>query len=181
MKAGGLMAFSQAQIIRAIEEGLQPTSNSNPLRVVQISCEDLDWHGLSANTFARCKVRIIADQREQWIDLIIKRWVPGGPTDIVMGLDPLPRESLAFSAGIFTDDLMPLHVNAPFVAVLDDRDTNQNWLVMHDVSAELAAFNSLSDLSEIHRHYDLILDQIALMHASWEKPSLQARLDRLPW
>jgi thiamine kinase-like enzyme len=96
-----------------------------------------------------------------------------------MGVDPLPRESLAFATGIF--DSMPPRVDAPFVAALDDPESNDHWLVLCDVSAELAAFRSLSELTEIHRLYSVALDRLALLHATWEKSGLQARLKTQSW
>jgi thiamine kinase-like enzyme len=119
-------------------------------------------------------------KKEQLVELVIKRWAPGGPTDIDMGIDPLPRESLAFAAGILPDS-MPLRIDVPFVAVLDEPKSNDHWMVMRSVSAELAAFRSPSELSEIHRRYSVALDQLALLHATWEKPCLQARLKELSW
>jgi hypothetical protein len=139
------------------------------------------FYGLSANTFARCGASIIADGKEQLVELVIKRWAPGGPTDIDMGIEPLPRESLAFAAGIFGPDSMPARMDAPFVAALDDPESQDHWLVMRNVSAELTAFGSPSDLSETHQRYCVALDQLALLHATWEKPGLQARLKKLSW
>ena len=98
-----------------------------------------------------------------------------------MGIDPLPRESLTFAAGLFDPEALPPRIDAPYVAVLDDPESNEHWLVMRDVSAELTAFGSPSDLAEIHRRYAVALDQLALMHATWEKPDLQARLKKLHW
>jgi len=146
-----------------------------------MACEDVYFYGLSANTFARCRASIVGDYREQVVELVIKRWVPGGPTVVDMGIDPLPRESLAFAADIFGHDSMPQGVDAPFVAALDDPESNHHWLVLRDVSAELTAFRSPSDLSEIHRRYSVALDLLALMHATWEKLDLQARLKKLSW
>ena len=170
------MPFSEAQITHAIEQGLCRTSTLGTPRVVRITCEDVVWYGLSANTFARCGASIIADSKEQLVKLVIKRWAPGGPTDIDMGIDPLPRESLAFAAGIFGPDSMPPRIDAPFVATLDAPESNDHWVVLRDVSVELTAFRSPSDLSEIHQRYSVALDQLALIHATWEKPDLQARL-----
>ena len=175
------MPFSEAQITHAIEQGFRRTSTLDTPRVVRITCEDVVWYGLSANTFARCGASIIADSKEQLVELVIKRWAPGGPTDIDMGIDPLPRESLAFAAGIFGPDSMPPRIDAPFVAALDEPESNDHWMVLRNVSAELTAFGSPSELSEIHRHYSVALDQLALMHATWEKPDLQARLKMLSW
>ena len=79
------MPFSDAQITHAIEQGLRRTSTLDTSSVVRITCEDVVWYGLSANTVARCSARIIADSREQLVELVIKRWAPGGPTDIDMG------------------------------------------------------------------------------------------------
>ena len=53
-------------------------------------------YGMSANRFQSCKVAVIADNREQSVDLVIKKWVPGGITDVDLWLDPQPREFLAF-------------------------------------------------------------------------------------
>ena len=175
------MPFSEAQITDAIEQGLRRTSTFDTPRVVRITCEDVVWYGLSANTFARCGASIIADNKEQLVGLVIKRWAPGGPTDIDMGLDPLPRESLAFAAGIFGPDSMPSQIDVPFVAALDEPESNDHWMVMRNVSAELTAFGSPSEPSEIHRRYSVALDQLASIHATWEKPGLQARLKKLSW
>jgi aminoglycoside phosphotransferase (APT) family kinase protein len=139
------------------------------------------FYGLSANTFARCSASIITDSKEQLVELVIKRWVPGGPTDIDMGIDLLPRESLAFAAGILSPGSMPPRIDVPFVAALDEPESNDHWMVMRNVSTELAAFRSPSELSEIHRRYAVALDQLALLHATWEKPGLQARLKKLSW
>jgi hypothetical protein len=139
------------------------------------------FYGLSVDTFARCAASILADGKDQRVEWVIKRWAPGGPTDVDMGLDPLPRESLAFAAGLFGPDSMPPRMDAPFVAALDDPESNDHWLVMRDVSAELAAFGSPSELSEIQRRYSVALDQLALLHATWEKPGHQARLNKLSW
>jgi thiamine kinase-like enzyme len=98
-----------------------------------------------------------------------------------MGIAPLPRESWAFAAGIFGPDSMPPRVDVPFVAALDDPESNDHWVVMRNVSTELTAFRSPSELSEIHRRYAVALDRLALIHATWEKPGLQARLKRLSW
>jgi len=173
--------FSDAQITHAIEQGLFRTSTLDTPRVVRIACEDVDWHGLSANRFARCGASILADSKDQRVELVIKRWVPGGPTDIVMGIAPLPRESLAFASGILSPDSMPLRIDVPFVAALDDPESSDHWMVMRNVSAELTAFGSPSRLSEIHRRYSVALDQLALLHATWEKPGHQARLRKLSW
>jgi thiamine kinase-like enzyme len=179
------MPFSEAQIAHAIEQGLRRATTSDTLRIVQVTCEDVDWRGLSANTFACCSAAIVADSaadsKDQLVDLVIKRWIPGGPTDIVMGIDPLPRESLAFAAGIFDPDSMPSQIDIPFVAVLDDTESNEHWLVMREVSSELTAFSSPAELSEIHRRYSVVLDRLASMHATWEKSGLQARLRKLRW
>jgi hypothetical protein len=174
------MPFSKAQITHAIEQGFRASTFDTP-RVARITCEDVVWYGLSANTFARCRASIIADSKEKLVELVIKRWAPGGPTDIDMGVDPLPRESLAFAAGIFGRDSMPSRIDIPFVAVLDKPESNDHWIVMRDVSAELTAFGSPPELPEIHRHYSVALDQLALMHAIWEKPDRQARLKKLSW
>jgi aminoglycoside phosphotransferase (APT) family kinase protein len=146
-----------------------------------MACEDVHWYGLSVDTFARCGASIIADSREQLVELVIKRWAPGGPTDIDMGLDPLPRESLAFTSGILSQDSMPPRVDVPFVAALDEPESNEHWILMRNVSSELAAFQSPSPLSEIHRRYSVALDRVARLHATWEKPGLQARLKKLSW
>lgn len=175
------MSFSEAQITHAIEQGLCRTSSLDTPRVERITCEDVVWYGLSANTFARCCASITAGSKEQLVELVIKRWAPGGPTDIDMGIDTLPRESLAFAAGIFSPDSMPPQIDAPYVAALDDPGSNDHWMVLRDVSAELTAFRSPSELSEIHRHYSVALDQLALMHATWEKSDLQARLMKFRW
>ena len=174
------MPFGEAQITHAIEQGLCTSTLGTP-RVVRITCEDVVWYGLSANTFARCDASIVADGKEQLLELVIKRWAPGGPTDIDMGVDPLPRESLAFAAGIFDPDPMPPRIDAPFIAALDEPESNDHWIVMRNVSADLMAFRSPSELAEIHRRYSVALDQLALMHATWEKPDLQARLKKLSW
>jgi aminoglycoside phosphotransferase (APT) family kinase protein len=173
--------FSEAQITHAIEQGLCRTSTLGTPRVVGITCEDVHFYGLSANTFARCVARILTDNKEQLVELVIKRWAPGGPTDIDMGIDLLPRESLAFAAGILSPDSMPSRIDIPFVAALDEPESNDHWMVMRNVSAELAAFGSPSELSEIHRRYSVALDQLASIHATWEKPGLQARLKKLSW
>ena len=175
------MPFSDMQIAHAIEQGLCRTATSDTMRVARITCEDVGWRGLSANTFARCRANVVADSKEQLVALVIKRWVPGGPTDIVMGIDPLPRESLAFAAGVCGPDAVPSRIDVPFVATLDAPESHEHWLVMHDISSELAAFNAPAELSEIHRRYAVALDQLALMHATWEKPELQARLKKLHW
>jgi aminoglycoside phosphotransferase (APT) family kinase protein len=174
------MPFSEAQVTHAIEQGLC-TSTLDTLRVVGITCEDVYWWGLSADTFARCGARIITDSKEQLVELVIKRWAPGGPTDIDMGLDPLPRESLAFAEGILSPDSMPPRIDVPFVAALDEPESNGHWVIMRNVSAELTAFGSPSELSEIHRRYSVALDQLALLHATWEKSGLQARLKKQSW
>lgn len=175
------MPFSDAQIMHAIEQGLRRTATLDSTRVVGITCEDVVWYGMSANTFARCHARIIVDNGEQSVELVIKRWAPGGAADIEMGMDPLPRESLAFAAGIFDSDSMPLQIDAPFVAALDDPGSSDHWLILRDISTELTAFRSPADLAEIHRRYAVVLDQLALMHATWEKPDRQARLKQLSW
>jgi hypothetical protein len=175
------MPFSEAHITRAIEQGLRRTAALDAPRVVQVACEDVHWWGLSVDTFVRCGARIIAGGREQRVELVIKRWAPGGPTDVDMGLDPLPRESLAFAAGILSPGAMPPQIEAPFIAALDKPESNDHWLIMRDVSAELAAFGSPSELSEIHRRYSVALDRLALLHATWEKPGFQARLQGLGW
>jgi hypothetical protein len=176
-----LMPFSDAKIMQSIEQGLRRTSTLDTPRVVRITCEEVVWYGLSANTFARCGVSIAANSKEQLVEFVIKRWAPGGPTDIDMGIDPLPRESLAFAAGIFSPDSMPPQIDAPFVATLDDTASNDHWMILRNVSAELTAFGAPSELSEIHRLYSISLDQLALMHAIWEKPDHQARLRKLSW
>ena len=102
------MPFSETRIARAIEQGLGRTSTFDTPRVVRITCEDVYFYGLSANTFARCGASIIADGKEQLVEWVIKRWAPGGPTDIDMGIEPLPREALAFEAGIFNPDTIKL-------------------------------------------------------------------------
>jgi aminoglycoside phosphotransferase (APT) family kinase protein len=173
--------FSEAQITRAIEQGLCRTSTLDTPRVVGITCKDVVWYGLSANTFVRCGASIVADDKDQLVELVIKRWAPGGPTDVDMGIDPLPRESLAFTSGILSQDSMPSQVDVPFVAALDEPESNDHWIIMRNVSAELAAFRSPSELSEIHRRYSVALDQLASIHAAWEKPGLQARLRKLDW
>jgi hypothetical protein len=176
-----IMPFNDTQITHAIEQGLCRTSLLDKPKVVQITCEDVNFYGLSANTFAHCSASIIADGKEQLVDLVAKRWGPGGPTDIDMGIDPLPRESLAFAAGIFDSDSMPPRIDAPFIATLDDPESNDHWVVMRDVSPELMAFRSPSELPEIHRRYAIALDRLALMHATWEKPDCQAQLKKLRW
>jgi hypothetical protein len=173
--------FSEAQITRAIEQGLCRSSTLDTPRVVRIACEDVHWYGLSVDTFARCKASITAGGREQLVELVIKRWASGGPTDIDMGIDPLPRESLAFTSGILSRDSMPSQVDVPFVAALDEPQSNEHWVVMRNVSAGLEAFGSPADLSDIHRRYSVALDQLALLHATWEKPGPQARLEELSW
>ena len=67
------MPFSEAQITHAIEQGFCRTAALDTPRVVQITCEDVYFYGLSANTFARCGASIIADSKEQLVELIIKR------------------------------------------------------------------------------------------------------------
>lgn len=175
------MPFTEAQITQAIEQGLRRTATFDNPRVVRMRCQDVVWYGLSANTFARCGATIIAGGQEHQVELVIKRWAPGGTTDIDMGIDPLPRESLAFAEGIFDRDSMPLQIDVPFVAALDDPGSNDHWLVLRDVADELAAFRAPTGLSEIYRRYSIALDQLALMHATWEKPDLQARLKKLSW
>ena len=82
------MPFSETKIKHAIEQGLCRTAALDNPRVVRITCEDVYFYGLSANTFARCGASIIADDRDQLVELIIKRWAPGGPTDVDMGIEP---------------------------------------------------------------------------------------------
>ena len=175
------MPFSEAQIMQAIEQGLRRTSTFCNPRVERIRCQDVVWYGLSANTFARCDATIIADGKEHQVELVIKRWAPGGPTDVDMGIDPLPRESLAFAAGIFSRDSMPRQVDVPFIAALGDPGADDNWMILRNVSAELMAFRSPSEVPEIRRNYSVALDRLALMHATWEKPDFQARLKKLSW
>lgn len=175
------MPFSEMQILHAVEQGLCYTFPLDNLRIVQMTCKDVNFYGLSANSFARCNASVITHSEEQLIELVIKRWVPGGPTDVDMGAEPLPRESLAFAAGIFAPEALPPRVDAPFVAALDDPESNEHWIVLRDVSAELAAFRSSSDLTELQRRYAIALDQLAAIHATWEKPGLQARLKKLNW
>ena len=114
------MPFSDEQLMQAIEQGLCRTRGGNALQVVDIMCEDVVWYGMSANTFARCAARIMVGGTEQQVELVIKRWAPGGPVDIEMGLAPLPREAWAFAAGIFDSDVMPPGIDAQFIAALDD-------------------------------------------------------------
>jgi hypothetical protein len=79
------MPFSEAQIMHAIEQGLCCTSTLGTPRVVRVTCEDVVWYGLSANIFACCGASIITDNKEQLVELVIKRWAPGGPTDLDLG------------------------------------------------------------------------------------------------
>jgi hypothetical protein len=175
------MSFSEEQISKAIEQGIRHPSALNNLKVVRIQCEDMSVYGLSANTFQRCRATVTADKKEQVVDLIIKKWVPGGITDIDMGIDPQPRESMAFKTGIFAPGTMPVPIDAPFIAALNDPPANDYRVILRDVSDDLAAFRTQSELSEIYRKYSIALDNIALMHAAWEKPDLQARLKKLNW
>ncbi|MFN2108974.1 MAG: phosphotransferase family protein [Anaerolineae bacterium] len=175
------MPFSNAQITHAVEQGLRRTATPKALSVAHVTCEDVDWRGLSANTFARCRVTLVEDNKERVVELVIKHWIPGGPTDIVMGIAPLPRESLAFAAGMFGPDRLPSRIDAPFVTALDDPASNEHWLIMRDVSSELTAFNAPAELTEIHRRYSVALDRLALLHATWEKPGPLAQLKKLHW
>ena len=175
------MPFTEAQITHAIEQGLRRYFALDTLSVARVTCEDVYFYGLSANTFARCDASIIEDGEARKVALVIKRWAPGGPTDVDMGVDPLPREALAFAAGLFDPDSMPPRIDAPFAAALDAPESDEHWVIMRDVSAELAAFRSPSELPEIHRRYAVALDRLAWMHATWEKPERQARLKTLRW
>jgi hypothetical protein len=87
------MPFSETQIMLGIERGLCRTAAWGNPKVARITCEDVVWYGLSANTFAHCGAGIIADGKERTVELVIKKWAPGGTTDIDMGIEPLPRES----------------------------------------------------------------------------------------
>ena len=175
------MPFSDAQITPAIEQGLRRVSGLDVPNIARITCDDVVWYGLSANTFRSCISDVIVDGKEQQVELVIKKWTPGGLTDIDMGITPMPRESLAFEAGIFGADSMPSRIDAPFIAAMDNPESNDHWIVLRNVSDELTAFRSPSDLTEIHRRYSAALDNLALMHATWEKPKLQAQLKKLSW
>jgi thiamine kinase-like enzyme len=76
---------------------------------------------------------------------------------------------------------MPPQIDVPFVAALDDAEANEHWILLRDVTSELKAFRSPTELAELHRHYSIALDQLALMHATWEKPDRQAWLKKLSW
>ena len=175
------MPFSDAQIACAIELDLGRTTAWDAPRVKSIARQEASFYGLSANTFERCRATVLSGGQERTIALLIKRWASGGPTDVDMGLDPWPRESLAFAAGILAPDALPPRLEVPILASLDDPDANEHCLILRDVSAELTAFRSPLDLAEIHRRYAVALDQLACMHAAWEKPGPQARLKALPW
>lgn len=175
------MSKNNGQLKNVIGQAIRFNSNWNNTEITSIKCEDLSVYGMSVNKFQSCNVTLIADNKEQSLDLIIKKWVPGGITDVDLWLGPQPREFLAFNSGIFSPDSMPAQIDIPIIGVFNDSESGDYILVLRDFSKELTSFRFESDLSEIHRKYSIALDKLALMHATWEKPEYQARLGKLNW
>lgn len=175
------MSFSETQIVDSIETGLRQTTGDAKLHVSGIECEDVDWHGMSGNTFVLVAAKVSGADGEQSVPLVIKRWAPGGVTGLLMGIEDIPSESLAWTAGLISSESLPTGFDVPIVATLDEPTSDNHWLIMRDVSADLERFSSPCDTAELHRRYSVVLDGLAAMHALWEQPSNQRLLQHHNW
>jgi hypothetical protein len=112
---------------------------------------------------------------------IIKHWKAGGVRDVGLGITQ-PLDMLAWEQGWLRRDALPRGIVVPFIGTRRSPDHTQTWLAMADVSAELSTYSRMSlTADQAIRRTRIILARLARLHALWERPEQQAKLQACSW
>jgi aminoglycoside/choline kinase family phosphotransferase len=145
------------------------------LNIEDCDIQPIETDGASGNHFYRAVVSLQEKHQTTPITLIIKRWLPTAWTALLTGAE-VSREALAWENGLITERALPEGLKVPFIAT--SRDEDGAWIVMEDISSEIAAFKSPA---RKHENARLLLDRLAGFHVFWECPDRFARLQEHPW
>jgi thiamine kinase-like enzyme len=112
---------------------------------------------------------------------IIKHWKAGGMRDGRLGLTQ-PLDVLAWEQGRLRRDALPRGIVVPFIGARRSPDNSEAWLAMADVSTELSAYSRMSlTADQAISRTRIILARLARLHALWERPEQQAKLQACSW
>src|SRR3712207_3939958 len=111
-------------------------------RLVDLHAEPISGGGYSGNPLYRVRVAWAGggpgaeSGSATWV---LKRWLPGGHGHRLLGVDR-PLEALAWEWGILRPGSMPPGIVVPTRSVHLDSSGDAAWIVMDDVSGDLAEY-----------------------------------------
>ncbi|NJO84960.1 MAG: hypothetical protein HC828_20860, partial [Blastochloris sp.] len=112
---------------------------------------------------------------------IIKHWKAGGVRDRTIGIAQ-PLDMLAWEQGWLHSAVLPPGMVVPFIGARRSPDHTEAWLAMADVSAELSTYSRMSlTADQAISRTRIILARLARLHALWERPEQQAKLQACSW
>jgi hypothetical protein len=131
--------------------------------------------GYSRNPLFRIRAHWDAGGNESQASYIVKK--PAlSPVTFVFGGDP-ELEARLFEHGVIQAVNRITGIHAPLVAVV--RDAGAVWLIMEDVSADLAAWQGSMSVPPHFEAEKVLIDRLARLHVTWEGSQASALMDQV--
>jgi thiamine kinase-like enzyme len=183
------------QLVDALASALHHrhcSSLPQDIRILDLAVDDsFQSDGFGGSDIKRLNVTILGDGAETSLCLFTKSWSPSPWIVELTGLT-VWFEILFFEDGVFDDINSIPGIRVPVIGSF--RTENGDWIIMDDVSAELATWKDATagrsgsfwqPSPECFAIYAELLDRIAHLHAKWEGPkcrndlrSMRRHLDR---
>jgi len=135
--------------------------------------EAFQHDGVSGNELLRASVSWSGATGDGALGLIAKRWEPTGWVSQILGAGT-PVELILFENGLTSAVNALAGISSPVLEGV--RCADQAWVIMEDVSDELARWRALTEASPDLSAERLLMDRLSRMHVARERPEMKRRL-----